>query len=295
MRFSARRLLILVVALVALAAAPAPAMARGSAAAQVRGSAHGAKVSLRRVARLVHANRDARAARQLRVMRRQLRTGERALKRLRHSRPNSRAYAQGARRLGLVSDQCADTLTSLVDEAAGNPQVAIANAITACLGTREHVIEQLTSLLDQAPEQLRPFLSQAISLLSDDSAGDVADLTQLLKGGELPPRVADALQQAADLATTAIDQLKSHLGDVVSQLPPEARPLVQSVLDDVTAQLGQVQDLLKGLLQDVNTNPSTPPSDPTDGGGSQTPPPSSQQPDFEQLLHQLLGGLFPDS
>ena len=248
-----------------LAAVPAVAEAKPASAGKVRTEVRAADKSLDRVVSLVQRNRDAAASKQLTRYRKQLRRADGQLKVLRRSATGTagaKSYGSAARMVGSISNECVDSLSKIVDEAAGNPQEAIAKSITACLAARERVLDTLTQLIDQVPVQARPYLAKVIAMLSTDGKDEVAALTDALANPALPTDVASILTQALEMATAAIDDAMARLQGILDVVPPEARPMVESALTMVTgilrSTIGMVKDLLTGLFGGTPTTPGTP-------------------------------------
>lgn len=244
-----------------IAAVPVTAEAKPVSSGSVRAQVRAADHSLDRVVTLVGRNRDKAAAKQLRQYRRQLRRAAGTTRRLSSSTSSvsgAKQYGSAVRMVGSVSTECVDDLAPIVDDAAGAPQVAIANAISACIVTREQVIAALTALLDQVPEAAKPYLAKVIAILSDDGQGEVQAITTALENPTLPPDVASILSHALELATTAIDDAMSRLQGILDLVPAEVRPMLEGVLTLVTDQLsmviGMVKDLFATLFGGVPTS-----------------------------------------
>jgi hypothetical protein len=153
--------------------------------------------------------------------------------------------------VGVAADSGADLLPGLVDEVGGPLQLDIAKAISDSIAVREHVAELLTGLMDVVPEEVRPAIARAIALLSSGGLDDVTDIGDVLETPGLPPEVAEALKQALELATQAMDDAVDRLKGIVELVPPEARPYVEQAVNLVSAQLEQVKTLLSQLLGDL--------------------------------------------
>ena len=247
-----------------LAAVPAVAEAKPASAGKVRTEVRAADKSLDRVVSLVQRNRDRAASKQLARYRKQLRRADGQLRRLRSSATDTagaKSYGSAARMVGSISNECVDSLAKIVDEAAGNPQEAIARAITACLAARERILDTLTQLIDQVPVAAQPYLAKVIAMLSTDGKDEVAAITDVLDNPALPTDVASILTQALEMATAAIDDAMTRLQGILDVVPPEARPIVQSALTMVTeilhSTMGMVKDLLTGLFGGTPTTPGT--------------------------------------
>jgi hypothetical protein len=245
-----------------------PVSAEAKPVSKVRTEAVKADKSLDRVVSLAKRNRDTAAAKELRKYRRHLRSAElktRTMRSATGSVAGAQSYGRGVRVVGTVADNCADDLSKIVDDVNGDPQVAIANAIKACIVTRERVVEVLTQLLDQVPAEARPYLAKVIAMLSSDGQNEVAGITDALSDPTLPTDVAGILTQALELATAAIDDAMARLNEVMALVPADVRPMVQGVLTMVTDQLHSVMtmvsDLLKGLFGGSAPTPGT-------GGGT---------------------------
>lgn len=241
-----------------------PVSAEAKPVSKARTEAVKADRSLDRVVSLAKRNRDTAAAKELRKYRRHLRSAELKTRRMRGSTASvggAESYGRSVRVVGLVADNCADSLSTVVDDVGGNPQLAIANAIKACIVTRERVVGALTELLDQVPVEARPYLAKVIAMLSSDGQNEVAGITNALSDPALPTDVAGILTQALELATTAIDDAMSRLNEVMALVPADVRPMVQGVLTMVTDQLHSVMtmvsDLLKGLFGGTAPTPGT--------------------------------------
>ena len=245
-----------------------PVAAEAKPVSKARTEAVKADKSLDRVVSLAKRNRDSAAAKELRKYRRHLRSAELSTRKMRSatgSVAGAESYGRAVRVVGTVSDNCADDLSRIVDDVNGNPQVAIANAIKACIVTRERVVGVLTQLLDQVPAEARPYLAKVIAMLSSDGQNEVAGITDALSDPALPTDVAGILTQALELATAAIDDAMARLNEVMALVPADVRPMVQGVLTMVTDQLHSVMtmvsDLLKGLFGGSAPTPGT-------GGGT---------------------------
>ncbi len=241
-----------------------PATAEAKPVSKVRTQVVAADKSLDRVVSLASRNRDAAAARELRRYRRHLRSAEGQIPRLRGSTGSvagATAYARSVRMVGSVANECADSLSQIVAEVGGDPQVAIAKAIKACIVTRERVIEVLTQMIDQVPVEARPYLAKVIALLSSDGQDEVQAITGALGTATLPVGVSGILTQALEIATGAINDAIGRLQGIVGMVPAPAQGIVQEALTLVTGQLQMVttliQDLFSGLLGGTTPTPGT--------------------------------------
>jgi len=239
----------LLVALVAL-----PATAEAKPVSKVRTQAVAADKSLHRVVSLANRNRDTAAARELRRSRGLLRSAEGQASRLRGSAgtvAGADSYARSVRVVGSVANNCADALSQIVGDVSGDPQLAIAKAIKACIVTRERVIEQLTSVLDSAPAEAKPYIAKVIALLSSDGQDEVQGITGALGNPALPTDVAGILTQALEIATGAIDDAIARLQGIVGMVPAPAQGIVQMALGIVTDSLHMVTSLITDLFTDL--------------------------------------------
>jgi len=279
--------------LVALVAVPATAEAK-PASSKVGAQVSAADKSLHKVVSLAKRNRDAAAAQELRSVRGHLRTAEGQVNRLRGSAGSvagAKSYGRSVRMVGTVANDCADALSQIVSEVGGDPQVAIAKAIKACIVTKERVIEELTSLLDTAPAEAKPYIAKVIALLSSDGQDEVQGITGALGNPALPTDVAGILTQALELATGAIDDAIARLHGILGMVPGPAQGIVSDVLDLVTGQLHMVTSLITDLFKSLFGGPTTPGTGtgPSSGGlgglfGSGLP--------GMDLLQGILGNLF---
>lgn len=220
----------------------------------VRAHASAARQALARVDTLVRANRDRAADRYLARYLRQLRKADREAARLRRRARSARGARQAVRAelsVGVVADSGADMLPGLVDEAGVPVQLDIAKAISSSIAIREHVAELLAGLMEVVPEEVRPAVARAIALLSSGGLDNVANIGEVLQTPGLPPEVAEAVKEALELATKAIDDAVDRLNGIVELVPPEARPYVEQAVNLVSAQLEQVKTLLGQLLGDL--------------------------------------------
>ena len=228
-----------------------PATAEAKPVNKARTEAVKADRSLDRVVSLAKRNRDSAAARELRNYRRHLRSAEAQVRLQRASTgtvAGATSYGRSVRVVGAVSDQCADSLSQVVGDVGGDPQVALANAIKACIAARERVVETLTQLLDQVPAQARPYLASVIAMLSTDGQNEVGAITETLANPALPTDVAGILTQALEMATAAIDDAMARLQEVLVLVPADVRPMVQGAITLVTQQLRSVMTMVKDLL-----------------------------------------------
>ena len=228
-----------------------PATAEAKPVSKARTEAVKADKSLDRVVSLANRNRDTAAARELRKHRRHLRRAEAQVRRQRGSvasAAGAKSYGRSVRVVGAVANQCADSLSQIVDEVGGDPQVALAQAIKACIVTRERVVEVLTQLLPQMPAEARPYISRVIALLSSDGQDEVQAITGALENPALPADVAGILTQALEIATGAINDAIGRLEGIMGMLPAPAQPIVEMALGIVTDSLQMVTTLIQGLF-----------------------------------------------
>jgi hypothetical protein len=241
--------------LAALVAVPATADAK-PVSSKVRAQAVAADKSLNRVVSLTKQNRDGAAGKELKKYRRQLRGADTALRRLRRSASISTSagaattYTRSARVVGSVANECAGDLSPLVDDVGGSTQVGMANAIKTCILTRDRIVDVLTSLLDQVPDAVKPYIAQVISMLTAPGDDQVQGITDALGNTALPTDVAGILTQALEIATAAIDDTIAQLQGLLGTLPGPAGGIISDVLAMVTGQLHMVT----GLITDLFTN-----------------------------------------
>ena len=136
----------------------------------------------------------------------------------------------------------------------------VARAAASDLRGRELALAVLTALMDRVPEQARPAIARAIAALSSDGQDEVAALAGALESGALPPEVEDAVQQALQTATAAIDEAIERLNGIVGQVPEQVRPQVEQAVQLVTQQLEMVKQLLAGLFSGGQPGAGVPPT-----------------------------------
>ncbi len=259
-------------AIVACAAVPATAAAKPVSQQDVKKQVAAADKSLDKVVSLVKRNRDGAAIVHLRDYRRHVKKATAQTKSLRRkatrSKSGAKAYAGSVKKLGLISDECADALSTVVDDVTGDAQVTFAETLKACIITREKLVEQLTAVLADAPESAKPLIAKVIALLSTQGADEAGDITDQLGTPGLPPAVADILKDCLEIATGAIDQAQDRLQGILEFVPPFVRPLIEQALDLVTKQIDSVQDMVKTLLENLLGDVSGLPGQP---GGGETP------------------------
>ena len=237
-----------------------PATAAAKPVSKARPQAVKADKSLDRVVSLANRNRDTAAARELRKYRRHLRNAEAHVRRQRGSVAGvsgAQSYGRDVRVVGAVANQCADSLSQIVDEVGGDPQVALAQAIKACIVTRERVVEVLTQLLPQMPAEARPYISRVIAMLSSDGQDEVQAIAAALENPALPTDVAGILTQALEIATGAINDAIGRLEGIMGMLPAPAQPIVEMALGIVTDSLQMVTTLIQGLFAGTTPTPGT--------------------------------------
>ncbi|MGI8946270.1 MAG: hypothetical protein ACR2GL_08550 [Thermoleophilaceae bacterium] len=242
-----------------------PATAEAKPISKVRTQVKQADRSVDRVVSLANRDRDYAAARELRKVRRSMRRAQRQVRRLGRATgtpARARRYGRSVRMVGSVANECTDELSAIVGDVGGDPQVAIAKAVRACIVIRERVIEQLTALLDQVPPQARPYIARVIALLSSDGQDEAAQIAGVLGDVSLPTDVAAILTQALELATGAISDAIGRLDGILGILPGPAGSIVGSALALVTEQLQFVTKLVSDLLTGLFGG-----APPTAGGG----------------------------
>ena len=152
-------------AIAAVAVVPATAQAKPVTQSDVKKQVVAADKSLDKVVSLVKKNRDGASIVHLRNYRRSV---KKATAQTRFAPPQCDATRPVAprrtpgrvKKLGLISDECADALSKIVDDASGAAQVDIAETLKACIVTREKLVEQLTALLDEVPEPIKPLVAK---------------------------------------------------------------------------------------------------------------------------------------
>src|SRR5438105_2582653 len=124
MKFSTR--LAAGAALVAIAAVPATADAHQVTQKDVKKHVVAADKSLNKVVSLVKHNRDGATIVQLRNYRRHVKAAASQTRSLRRKATRSvsgaKAYAGSAKKLALISDECADALSKMVGDVSGDAQ-----------------------------------------------------------------------------------------------------------------------------------------------------------------------------
>jgi hypothetical protein len=258
-------------AIVAVAAVPATADAKPVTQKDVKKQVVAADKSLDKVVSLVKRNRDGASIVHLRAYKRHVRKATAqtsALRRKASSSPAAaKAYVGSVKKLGLVSDECADALSTIVDNAAGGVQVDIAATLKACIVTREKLLDQLTAMLDDMPASVQPLVAKVIAMLSTQGGDDAGQITDQLGNPQLPTQVADILKDALELATGAIDDAQERLKEIVNLVPESVRPLVEQALTLVNEQIDHIQEMIKSLLDNVVGNlPELPGQDGGDDG-----------------------------
>ncbi len=247
-----RNLTLALVGASAMAMAPAAASAHPAPSPQsVAKHVRNADQALTMVESLVSQNKDAQAAVQFARNRVQMRAAVRETRRLQRrsaSGAGARRAAVATRHLARQSNSNAETYAEIVDEVSGELQLDVARAAASDLRARELALAVLTALMDRVPEQARPAIARAIAALSSDGQDEVAALAAALESGTLPPEVEDAVQQALQTATAAIDEAIERLNGIVGQVPEQARPQVEQAVALVTQQLEMVKQLLAGLF-----------------------------------------------
>lgn len=248
----------------AMAMAPAAASAHPAPSPQsVAKHVRNADQALTMVESLVSQNKDAQAAVQFARNRSQMRAAARETRRLQRrsaSGVGARRAAVATRLLARQSNSNAETYAEIVDEVSGELQLDVARAAASDLRARELALAVLTALMDRVPEQARPAIARAIAALSSDGQDEVAALAAALESGALPPEVEDAVQQALQTATAAIDEAIERLNGIVGQVPEQVRPQVEQAVQLVTQQLEMVKQLLTGLFSGGQPGAGVPPT-----------------------------------
>jgi hypothetical protein len=255
-------------AIAAVAVVPATAQAKPVTQSDVKKQVVVADKSLDKVVSLVKRNRDGASIVHLRTYKRAVKKASAQTRSLRRNATDSprdaKAYAGAVKKLGLMSDDCADALSKIVDDASGQAQVDIAEQLKACIVTREKLIEQLTLLLDKVPEQVKPLVAKVIALLSTQGGDDAGQITDQLGNVNLPTGVADLLKDALELATGTIDDAQERLQGILEMVPESVRPMVAQALALVNQQIDQIQEMVSALLGNLLGGL---PAAPGDGGG----------------------------
>jgi hypothetical protein len=285
-------------AIAVVAAVPATAAAKPVTQNDVKKEVVAANKSLDKVVSLVHRNRDGASIVHLRNYKRHVKTAAAQTRRLRRnataSPAGARAYTGSVKKLALVSDECADALSKIVGNASGDAQIDIAGTIKACIVTRTQLIDQLTALLDDVPDSVKPLVTQVIAMLSTQGGDDANQITNQLGDTDLPSPVAGILKQALEIATGAIDDAQTLLQSIVGLVPPQLQPIIKQALDMVSDQIDMVQDLIGNLLSGLlgNTTGTNPSPGGTGSTGTGLGGLLGNLP-FGNLLSGLFGSGFP--
>ncbi len=309
-----RRLIPAVAALAVLVAMPTTAVAKkstskASAAKSVKQNVSRADKAVKRMKRHARLGSSRGVARQLKIARSRSAAASRTARRMAARARTSSQKAAAARSLTLAGaqyDELVEAVTAIVDQVRGKTQAKVAKAIAPSLAGRQRVIDVLTQLLGEVPEQARPVLASIIAALAVGDATEIVNLNDALASGKLPTGVAGTVTESLGSASSLIDQAFGMIKSFVPLLPAAVQGPLTQILDMVTQTVGtivptvlqSVTALIDTILGSLPFATSTSPASGNVfglgsllgglvGDGAQGLPGT-----FQSTLDSLLGGLF---
>ena len=243
-----RRLVVVMAALAALVAVPSTASARSStAAASVQAHVVKAKKAVKRMNRAAKTGDSAGVVRQLRTARSQTATASRKARAM-AAGPDSVAAAKALTLTGMSYEQLLASITQLVDQVPGQPQVLLAKAIKPSLESEAQVVGTLASLLDDVPASVQPVLASIVTGLAVGDADEVTNMDAALRSGELPVNVSAIVTQALGMATHSMDTAFSAIKPIVPMLPAPVQGPMSGILNMVTGVVGTIVPTMLGTV-----------------------------------------------
>jgi len=235
-----RRLAVVMATLAVLVAVPTTASAGSSTApAAVQAHVIKAKKAIKRMNRAARTGDSAGVVRQLRTARSQTATASRKARAL-AAGPNSVAAAQALTLTGMSYEQLIASITQLVDQVTGQPQMLLAQAIKPSLTSQGQVVGTLASLLDDVPASVQPIVASIVTSLAVGDADEVTNMDAALRSGALPVDVSAIVTQALAMATHGMDTAFSAIKPIVPMLPAPVQGPISGILSMVTGTVGTI-------------------------------------------------------
>jgi hypothetical protein len=288
-----RRSVAVVATIAAVVAVPASASAKTSSTASktsvaaVQTQVANAATATKRLKRYVRLGDTTRAAKQLKIARKNSAGASRTARRLANAAGTEQAASAAAGALTIAGsqyDMLLETLTALVDD--GPAQASIAGGIQPTIAGKAQIIEFLTNMLDKVPASVRPVLAEIIASLGAGDATEVVNLDNALDTGGLPGTISGIVSQCLAMATQAIESAMQMVQGFLPMLPTDVQGPLGNILTQVTGIVGSivpaVLDMVTGLIDQVLG------SVPIIGGGTSTGGGSSTG--IGGLFGGLLGG-----
>ena len=249
-----RRLVVVMATLAALVAVPATAAASSStASAAVQAHVVKAKKAVKLMNRAAKTGDSAGVVRQLRTARSQTASASRKASAM-AAGPDSVAAAQALTLTGMSFEQLIASITQLVDQVTGQPQMLLARAIKPSLASQGKVVVTLATLLDDVPASVQPILASIVTGLAVGDADEATNMDAALRSGHLPVDVSAIVTQALAMDTHAMTTAFSGIKPMVPMLPAPVQGPMSGILNMVTGTVGtMVPSMLSMVTGLINT------------------------------------------
>lgn len=239
------------------AAVVIPASAEASPAVSSKVVAKHAQKAVKATAtleKLVVRGKDKRAIVTLKSARRESAAASRTARRMAaRARTTSQATAAvGAlAAAGALQSSAATDYATLIAEADGKLQTALANALPSALASRDAIIaslQQIVARFDSA--KIDAIAAEVLAALTVQVPETITALTEL-DSEQLPTHISGLVTTAMNTALGILDRITQQLTAIVPTLPSAAQGPVGTALTTVTTLLGSLRPTLEGVSATV--------------------------------------------
>jgi hypothetical protein len=162
------------------------------------------------------------------------------------------SWKQRSRWLGRVGQQYEDNLTEYVYEISfvdPSMQLPLANAFAANLQARERVVGSLMRMLGRLPEVAQ---SRALDTIGGlEAAGDIELMVETVLDQDVIDQVKELIRAQVAAAVAHMQATIDRLDGLLDRLPPEIRVYIHDTLEQVSAELAGIQDMVDELIDSV--------------------------------------------
>jgi len=245
------RMMVAIASVLALFALPAAASAHKRATPQsVQSHVRIAQQALSEIQQ-ASGSEDPRAA--LEVWRSRLHSKAALREALKVSRSSARRNAPRSAKVmedvARLFDVDVEAYAGALDEASGELQAAIAEALPDVLAGREQALAKLAAIAARLPATLQRSIAATISAVSGDIDEEVATLAESVQSGSLMPDVASRITSIIGIATEAVTGVVESLSGLTELLPAAVRPVFNTVISTVMGALKSVTGIVSGLFK----------------------------------------------
>jgi hypothetical protein len=150
------------------------------------------------------------------------------------------------RKVAAASDRSVDRFADLVDLVPADLQAPLVDFVGVSADMRQHFTDLLLSLAEQLPEPVRTEVINAVTQFQAD--GEIDALFEALASDDVLNGVKDLIQAQIEELSTHLDDLLGSLEGLTDMLPPGAADAIDHAISMIEDHLGQISDLIDQLL-----------------------------------------------